>query len=560
MPSEGSGRAERVRGVSEASAPGGLPVVGLGCAGTGLGCFLLVALLGPSVMQPALPGHPGEPPYSLVVHPSAALVIGLTAFGVLLSAAGLWLCCRAVRRGWSSGARTLLVAGGIAAVAFMIMPPVGSADHLNYAAYGRMAVTGNDPYTTAARDLPIDPVVGAVQDWRDVPTVYGPLATAQETFASLIGGTSVRATVFVLSVTNVVAFLAVGLLLWRAARGDPGRELRAALLWAANPLLLFELVGGAHNDVLAIALALAGLVVFSLPDTAGQRSGRWGRCLGAGLLIGAGALVKVNVAIVIGGPALVLLGRCRRERTRVAPYARLAALAGAAAAVWGTAYLMAGPHSFDQLSRASKAVSLATPWHLFAGASGGLVLTLPRSAIQAGSALLAAVLAVLLYRAVPGRDADASGQHSARSFVDQGGDAAPRVAAVLALAWLFAAPYALPWYDGLGWATVGLLAVAPGLGSAGPGLERLLIVRTSLLALAYLPARDPRFAGLPQRLDWLITVVRARITPWTMTVILLALIALASLAFRAPAPVRSRRARAGSPPPSPSPGSPRRSR
>ena len=274
-----------------------------------------------------------------------------------------------------------------------------------------------------------------------------------------------------------------------------------------------------------------------------------GRCLGAGLLIGAGALVKVNVAIVIGGPALVLLGQCWRERRRLRPYAGLAALGGSAAAAWGTAYLMAGSHSFDQLSRASKAVSLATPWHLFAGAAGGLVLTLPRSTIQAGSALLAAVLAILLYRAVP--------KEPVRSFVDQGEDGAPRIAAVLALAWLFAAPYALPWYDGLGWATVGLVLSPIGF---WPGLERLLIVRTGVLALAYLPARDPRFAGLPDGLDWLVTVVRARVTPWTMTLILLVLIALASRAFRAPALGRWRRARAESPPPSPSPGSPRRSR
>jgi hypothetical protein len=525
--------------------------VGLGCAAASLGCFLLVALLGPSVMQPALPGNRGEPPYSLVAHPPPYLVIGLTAAGVVLAAAGLVLCCRAARRGWSLRPRTLLVTGAIAAVAFMVMPPVGSADHLNYAAYGRMAVTGNDPYATAARDLPADPVTRAVQDWRDAPTVYGPIATAQETFASLIGGSSVRLTVFVMSVTNVVAFLAVGLLLWRAARGDPGRELRAALLWTANPLLLFELVGGAHNDVLAIALAVAGLVVFRLPDPVGQRSGGWGRCRAAGVLIGAGAAVKVNVAIVLGGPACVLLAQLWRERkgTRVLS---LGALVGGAAAVAGTAYLMAGPHSFDQLSRASKAVSLATPWHLFAGTAGGLLLTLPRSAIQAGSAVLAAVLAVLLYRAVPARPL-VSPPGARRAFArSPDEDGALRVAAVLALAWLFAAPYALPWYDGLGWATIAFVAWS--------GFDRLLIARTAVLALAYLPARDPRLAGLPHGLDWLVTVVRAQLTPWTMTLILLALIAMASRSGRVPAPGRSPRAPAGSPPWTPSPGSPRRSR
>ncbi|MCW2946901.1 MAG: hypothetical protein JWR24_3618, partial [Actinoallomurus sp.] len=525
---------------------------GLACAALSLACFLLTALLGPSVMEPALRGGAVEPPYSLAVHPSARLVIGLTVAGIALAAAGLGLCLHAVRHGWSIRPRVLLVAGGVAAAAFMLMPPVGSGDHLNYAAYGRMAVTGNDPYATAARDLPADPVAQAVQDWRDAPTVYGPIATAQQTFASLIGGPSVRLTVFVMSVTNTVAFLAVGLLLYGAARGDPGRELRAALLWTANPLLLFELVSGAHNDVLAIAFAVAGLVVFALPDPLRPRPGgsrRLSRCLAAGALIGTGAAIKINVAIVGGGPALVLLNEWRRTRRprdapssrrpaavpsgRQAAGTRLAALFGGAAAVAGLAYLMAGPHSFDQLSRASKSVSLATPWHLFAGSTGGLLLTVPRPLVQAGSILLTAVLAVLLLRSLP--------TPPVRSLPDPAADEALRIAAALALAWLFAAPYALPWYDGLGWATIALVTWSR--------FDWLLLARTTVLALAYLPARNPKIAGLPHDLGWLITVVRSRLTPWALTLILIALIvAAARQRRRAPAPGCSPRAPAGSPP------------
>lgn len=509
---------------------------GLGCAATALGCFLLTALLGPSVMEPALPGSAGQPPYFLGVHPSPYLVISLTAAGIGLAAAGLGLCLHAVRRGWSIRPCFLLVAGGIAVAAFALMPPVGSGDHLNYAAYGRMVATGSDPYVTTARDLPADPVTRAVQDWRSTPTVYGPVATAQQAFASLIGGTSVRLTVFVMSVTNAVAFIAAGLLLNRAALGDPRRELRAALLWTANPLLIFELVGGAHNDVLAVALAIAGLVVFGLPDDllrprqGGSRT--VGRCLLAGALIGAGAAVKINVAIIGGGPAFALVyewwlvrGRGELRATLV----RLAALAASAVVITGLAYLMAGPHSLDQLNRASKSVSLATPWHLVAGATGGLLVTVPRSVVQAGSALLAAVLLVLLLRAIP------------RSPGHLPGEETFRIAAALALAWLFAAPYALPWYDGLGWATLALV---------GPsGFDRLLLARTAVLAFAYLPARDPRTAGLPHDLDWLVTVVRSRITPWALTLTLLALIVTAARrSRRTPAPGRSPRAPAGSPP------------
>jgi hypothetical protein len=514
---------------------------GLGCAAAGLVCFLLTPFLGPSVMEPGLPGGTGQPPYSLVAHPAPYVVIALTVAGVVLSAAGLALCFHAARNGWSFRPRVLLLAGGVATVAFMLMPPVGSADHLNYAAYGRMAVTGSDPYVTTARSLPADPVTRAVQDWRDTPTVYGPIATAQQTFASLVGGESVRLTVFVMSLTNAIAFLAAGLLLYRAARGDPVRELRAVLLWTANPLLLFELVGGAHNDVLAIACAIAGLVVFALPDPLPDplrpREGRrLSRCVLAGVLIGVGAAIKINVAIAGGGPALVLAHewwQARGSGLLGRTLGRIATLGGAAAAVTGLAYLVAGPHAFDQLNRASKSVSLATPWHLVAGSGGGLLTTISRSTVQAGAVLLTAVLAALLLRALP--------RPPVRALADPVGDETFRFAAALALAWLFAAPYALPWYDGLGWATIALVTWSR--------FDWLVLARTAVLALAYLPARDPRLAGLPHDLDWLIDVVRAKVTPWALTLILIALVAAAARRPRPiPAPGHSPRTPAGSPP------------
>ncbi|MEV5705803.1 polyprenol phosphomannose-dependent alpha 1,6 mannosyltransferase MptB [Actinoallomurus sp. NPDC052274] len=517
---------------------------GLSAGALGLACFLTVALLGPSVMEPVLPGSAGQPPYSLTVRPPAHLVIGLTAAGVGLSALGLGACLYASRRGWWIRPRILLIAGAVAAVAFMLMPPIGSADHLNYAAYGRMAVTGNDPYATAARDLPADPVIGVVQDWRNAPTLYGPIATAQQTLASLIGGDSARLTVFVMSVTEVLAFLAVGLLLSHAARGDRDRRLRAALLWSANPLILYAVVGGAHNDVLALAFAVAGLVVFALPDppwSSRQDARTLGRCAAAGILIGAGAAVKLNVAIVGAGPGWILLREwweARRATAAARPAGRpgaraaavrLLALPGAALAVTGLAYLMAGPHAFDQLDRASKSVALATPWHLFAGTNGGLLLTLPRSVVQDAAILLTAVLAALLLRAAPRPRV-----RDVRVAADPAGEDALRITAVLAIAWLFAAPYALPWYDGLGWATLALVPWSR--------LDGLLLARTSLLALAYLPARDPRLAGLPRPLDWLITDVRSRVTPCLLTALLIALVVVALRARRVPAPVRSPRA------------------
>ena len=134
--------------------------------------------------------------------------MGLTAAGLAAGTLGLVLVLRAIRGGWSVPARAVLVAGLLAATALTLVPPFGSSDHLSYAAYGRMLVTGHNPYTTTPAQLAAlgDPVARAVQDWSGSPSVYGPLATAIQALASLAGGTSVRLTVFVLGLANLVAF------------------------------------------------------------------------------------------------------------------------------------------------------------------------------------------------------------------------------------------------------------------------------------------------------------------------------------------------------------------
>src|SRR6202012_3338674 len=139
--------------------------------------------------------------------------------------------------------------------------------HLSYAAYGRMLVTGHNPYTTTPAQLAAlgDPVARAVQDWRGTPSVYGPLATAIQALAALAGGTSVRLTVFVLGLANLAAFAATALLLHRMTRPDPVRQLRAAVVWACNPLLLQVLVAGAHVDGQAAVFGVAAVAVLFGP-------------------------------------------------------------------------------------------------------------------------------------------------------------------------------------------------------------------------------------------------------------------------------------------------------
>ena len=307
-------------------------------------------------------------------------------------------------------------AGLIAAAALALVPPFGSADHLSYAAYGRMAVTGHDPYTTTPAMLARlgDPVARAVQDWRHSPSVYGSVATGIQALAAAIGGRSARLTVFVLSLVNVAAFAGTGLLAHRLARGRRDRQLRAALLWTANPLLLQVLVACGHVDGQAVFFAVAALSLCCLslpyaargalppggtlappapagrgsPEPAGPPSpghvcGRSRQrpqenvvagvtahirgfviAPGAGVAAGLAAGIKVSMALVLAGLVLAAaLAVFPRGRARWQPFAvvtgGLAAGFGVTAAAsfipWGTQMLGPALH-------AGSYVSIGSPW------------------------------------------------------------------------------------------------------------------------------------------------------------------------------------------------------
>jgi len=247
---------------------------GLAATAVSIGATVTAGLAGPSAMEPALPGRPGQPPWALGLHLPPYAAIGLAAAGLAAGTAGLGLCLHAARRGWSVRPRAILVAGLIAATAVTLAPPFGSSDQLSYAAYGRMVVTGHDPYLTTPAMLARlgDPVARAVQDWRHSPSVYGSLATGGQALASWVGGDSARLTVFVLSLLGLAAFAGTGLLLHLLTRGSRERQLRAGLLWTLNPLLLQVLVAGAHVDSQAIVFAVAAIAIFAL-----GAPGRWAR-------------------------------------------------------------------------------------------------------------------------------------------------------------------------------------------------------------------------------------------------------------------------------------------
>src|SRR2546428_6858940 len=174
-------------------------------AGLAVALAVLTAVLGPSAAVAPLPHGPF--PVGGSLHPSPWLVTALLAAAVLASAGATVAAWAALRRGWAPSPRRLLAGGLLAAGALAVVPPLAGADVLSYAAYGRMEARGLDPYTVRPDTLPTDPFARAVEDpWRSTPSVYGPLATAEQAALVRLAGGRPRLAVGLLDLVNGVAF------------------------------------------------------------------------------------------------------------------------------------------------------------------------------------------------------------------------------------------------------------------------------------------------------------------------------------------------------------------
>lgn len=462
-----------------------------------VGLVVVVGALGTSAAVPPL--NPG--PSARAASPW--LVTGLLAAAVLLGAAGTLLGLQALARGWAPRPGRLLAVGVVAVLAVLVVAPVGSADVGSYAAYGRLAASGADPYLTVPAARPNDPVMAAAEDpWRSAPSVYGPLATAEQALVSHLAGSSRAATIRGLAVAAALVFLATGLLLDRLCRGDASRR-RAALLWTANPVLLLELVAGAHLDGLLALLVLAG-VASACP-------------LVCGVLLGLAGSVKASAAL----PALGMAAVLRHERQRLTGWASAGLVTVTAAYLF-----VGGARALGPAARAGRMVSGGTPWRLVAS---GMERLLDPGAARTVVMLAAAALTVVLARRLHRRLAPAL--QEAQPAVSARVSAAARGAFAASLAWALLAPYALPWYDATAWVLLGLIGAST--------LDGVLLAHTSMLALAYLPGRT---LPLPAELHAALTALRSGVCPAVLLVLLLIVFGL-----RIPNGRRTARAVTGTP-------------
>jgi hypothetical protein len=341
--------------------------------------------------------------------------------GNILACLGLAGMLWAHSQGWRPNPRHLLLASGAIVAIMVCLTPVGSSDTASYAAFGRIAALGGNPYILTPHELG-EPAytnpVGVL--WQHQPSVYGPLATVIQSFAASIGGSSAMMTIWVLMILNGLVFVGVGWLLLKTS-DDP---VRATLFWAANPVLIQQLVSGGHLDTFVAGASICAIQV------ARRVSGAWGDVL-IGVLIGLACGVKINAALVAVGLAWPLL--LRREWLRTARIAAVSLLTLALQySFWGFAAL-------KPLFGEAKFVSLPSPWWVVevCGQLMGVDKIAMANFISYLWPVAMIVIAFFVYRTISS-------------------DQPREVVAPFALtfAWVLAAPWVFPWYTAIAWVTL----------------------------------------------------------------------------------------------------------
>ncbi|HKS46331.1 MAG TPA: polyprenol phosphomannose-dependent alpha 1,6 mannosyltransferase MptB [Amycolatopsis sp.] len=321
----------------------------------------VAGFVGVAVLVLATSGFPGP---SVVL-----LTVGLTGMGVVVLA---WLGLG--RRAAEIPVRGLYWIAVAWCLPLLFARPLFSGDVRSYLAQGVIAAQGLDPYRLGPMAAlgASSPVAQEVSHyWQDTPAPYGPVWIAISRAIARIAGQDLLLT---LLLNRLVELAGVTLIAWalpRLARRmgvSPGIAVWLGLL---NPLVLWHVVAGAHNDGLMVGLVLAGMeialgglsgpsrlvsgfvlltVAANIKIVAGAAvcclgaalARRWGRTAGRGALVMLGVFVGFVVLSVVisavtslGWGWLGTLGASAQVHSWLAPTNQLGFLVGGLGALAG---------------------------------------------------------------------------------------------------------------------------------------------------------------------------------------------------------------------------------
>src|SRR5262245_63701908 len=324
--------------------------------------------------------------------------------------------------------------------------PRDSTDIWSYAAYGRMVSHyGASPYRHVPVEYANDRAVRRVRPvWQNTSSVYGPLWNGISAAVVAVTNTDGRSTRMLFQGLAALSVFLAALLVARRTRAPA-----AVALIGLNPLVIYDIVNGGHNDALVGLALLAGVLLATRE-----------RFVLAAVAIALGALVKL---VALLGLVALVVWVWRRRGPRPALIS-----SAAAGGVVALGYAVSG--GFDALQPLQDArlqMSRNSIWLLTGPDGWSRLFGLDRAPLSPEflrPVATISMIAVLLLAAVlvAGRLRDRT----------------PTLVVGSALvAYLLASMYVLPWYAA--WALPVLVL------EWRSGLTRLVLAQSALYLVAY---------------------------------------------------------------------------
>ncbi|MBI5301591.1 MAG: hypothetical protein HY868_05595 [Chloroflexi bacterium] len=146
------------------------------------------------------------------------------------------------------------------AVTLLAMYPITATDVFEYVFHSRILTHyGQNPLAVPPIVFKGDPFLKMV-NWARHPSPYGPLWVLLTVPGSLIAGNDLMLNLVLMRGLPVVFLLSCALVIAATLRHkNPGQQLIGTLLFAWNPLVMFEAAGNTHNGIIMMFFALGAI-------------------------------------------------------------------------------------------------------------------------------------------------------------------------------------------------------------------------------------------------------------------------------------------------------------
>ncbi len=139
--------------------------------------------------------------------------------------------------------------------------PAFSYDIYNYIATAKVTfLYRENPYVVMPIEIPNEPMLAYTRAANKV-ALYGPAWIILSSIPYLVGQGNMLASVLAFKGFAVFFYAVVSLLIYRKTR-----RVDQVLFFALNPLVLIEVLVSGHNDIVMMALAVAGMLLWGRPD------------------------------------------------------------------------------------------------------------------------------------------------------------------------------------------------------------------------------------------------------------------------------------------------------